>query len=51
VGGHRTLVTQLYFKGDPRLGPDPFDEKPLIIGLKKQGSIFRGTFNIVLRKS
>ena len=54
--GYKTLVTQLYFEGDPHNDKDPFIKKSLIIPLKKvavkTGQTYeRGTFDIVLAKS
>src|SRR5262245_25472859 len=45
--GHRPLTTQLYFKGDPWLGRDPFVRKSLIIEL----SDAKGVFDIILAKA
>jgi catechol 1,2-dioxygenase len=49
---HKTLVTQLYFKGDPNIEGDPFVRPSLIIALKEQkvgtASYESGTFDIVL---
>ena len=44
---HKPLTTQLYFKGDPWIGRDPFVRKSLIIELQKTS----GTFDIVLAKA
>ena len=52
--GYRTLVTQLYFKGDPHNGSDPFIRKSLIIDLHERkataGTYRSGAFDIVLAK-
>jgi len=52
--GYKTLVTQLYFKGDPHNATDPFIQKSLIIelGEVKVGAqtYAVGTFDIVLAK-
>ena len=49
---HRTLVTQLYFKGDPHIEGDPFVRPSLIIELKQNqaetASYESGVFDIVL---
>jgi len=47
---HIPLTTQLYFKGDPFLAKDAWaSRKPsLAIGLKEDGKLRRGTFDIVL---
>jgi catechol 1,2-dioxygenase len=49
---HKTLVTQLYFKGDTHIEGDPFVRPSLIIQLKEQkigtGVCERGIFDIVL---
>ena len=45
--GCKTLVTQLYFKGDPWLATDPLDRASLIIE-PKDG---KGCFDIVLEKA
>lgn len=49
---HETLVTQLYFKGDPQIAGDPFVESSLIIALKNHtvglSSYESGIFDIVL---
>ncbi len=50
--GYRTLVTQLYFKGDPMNDSDPFIKPSLIIDpatvTTKQGEYREGVFDIVL---
>jgi catechol 1,2-dioxygenase len=50
--GHRTLVTQLFFRNAPYLTTDPFVKKALVSTLKAkqgdQGPYWTGTFNIVL---
>jgi len=51
--GYRKLTTQLYFKGDPYNGIDPFIRKSLIIDLQSQQRYSKtfesGVFDIVLR--
>jgi len=53
--GYRTLVTQLYFKGDPMNKDDAFIKESLIIELKEQkvgdAAYEVGTFDIVLAKA
>jgi catechol 1,2-dioxygenase len=53
--GYRTLVTQLYFKGDPMNATDPFIRESLIIELKAEktdhGVYQRGVFDIVLARA
>ena len=48
----RTLVTQVYFKGDPYIATDPFVKKSLVISLdrfrEKGVPRYRGVFDIVL---
>ena len=51
--GHKRLVTQIYFKGDPHIAQDPWASKsPLIIELQKEksgkGPYMTGRFDIVL---
>lgn len=50
--GYKTLVTQLYFKGDPHNKTDDFIKESLIIDVGKQkadmGTYEVGTFDIVL---
>jgi protocatechuate 3,4-dioxygenase beta subunit len=51
--GHRRLITQCYFKGDPHITQDTWASKsPLIINLQKekcaQGTYLRGRFDLVL---
>jgi catechol 1,2-dioxygenase len=50
----RTLVTQVYFRGDPELGRDPFVLPALIIPLERdkdeEGEAYLGVFDIVLRQ-
>jgi catechol 1,2-dioxygenase len=50
----RTLVTQVYFRGDPELGRDPFVLPVLIIPLERkkdeEGEAYLGVFDIVLRQ-
>ncbi len=49
---HKTLVTQLYFKGDPNIEGDPFVRPSLVIQLEEQktetGTYERGVFDVVL---
>ncbi|HVF85749.1 MAG TPA: hypothetical protein VM821_07185 [Abditibacteriaceae bacterium] len=49
---HKTLVTQLYFKGDPNIEGDPFVRPSLVIQLKTQkagaATYESGVFDIVL---
>ena len=49
---HVPLTTQLYFKDDPFIAKDPWaSRKPsMAIGLKQDGSLLRGTLNIVLAR-
>jgi catechol 1,2-dioxygenase len=53
--GYKTLVTQLYFKGDPMNAKDQFIKPSLIIPLAPEngdgGSYERGTFDIVLARA
>lgn len=53
--GHKTLVTQLYFEGDPENGRDQFIKPSLIIPLAAiklpQGQFQLGTFDIVLARA
>ena len=52
--GHRTLVTQLYFAGDPDLAGDPFVRPSLVVPLRRPGGDARrsrhqsAAFDIVL---
>ena len=50
--GYKSLVTQLYFKGDPHNKTDDFIKESLIIELRDQkvngGSYGAGTFDVVL---
>jgi len=52
VPGYRTLITQLYFRGDPHQEKDHFIKDSLIIDLDEQtadqGKYRRGVFDIVL---
>jgi len=52
--GYRTLVTQLYFKGDPHNKTDRFIKESLIIDLKREkagDAVYeRGEFDIVLAR-
>jgi protocatechuate 3,4-dioxygenase beta subunit len=54
AAGYRTLITQLYFEGDPHQAGDAFIKKELIIKLEKQkkgeAEYERGVFDIVLAK-
>lgn len=49
---HKTLITQLYFKGDPHIEGDPFVRPSLIIELAREqiedGVYESGVFDIVL---
>ena len=49
---HIPLTTQLYFQGDPYIADDPFasHKSSLAIGLKGDGKVQRGTFDIVLAR-
>ena len=51
----RTLVTQVYFRGDPELGRDPFVLPALTIPLElekdEEGVAYLGVFDVVLRQS
>ena len=51
--GHRRLITQLYFRGDPHQAEDRFIKQSLVIGLDRReraGQTFElGTFDIVLQ--
>lgn len=49
---HIPLTTQLYFRGDPFIGADPWAKhKPsLAIGLKQEGQYLRGVFDFVLAR-
>ncbi len=53
AAGHQTLVTQLYFKDDPRNEPDSLFKKSLAIDIEKvkteQGEYETGIFHIVLK--
>lgn len=53
--GYKTLVTQLYFKGDPYNKTDQFIKESLIIDLEAirlpQGIYHAGSFDIVLAKA
>lgn len=54
--GYKELVTQLYFKGDPKNAADQFIKESLIIELREQkvasgASYEGGTFDIVLAKA
>jgi protocatechuate 3,4-dioxygenase beta subunit len=48
--GHRTLITQLYFRGDPLLAGDSLVRPALVIELKDEGGILRGVFEIALAR-
>jgi catechol 1,2-dioxygenase len=49
---HVPLTTQLYFKDDPYIAKDPWaSRKPsMAIGLKQDGKLLRGNFDIVLAR-
>jgi catechol 1,2-dioxygenase len=49
---HVPLTTQLYFKDDPNIAKDPWaSRKPsMAIGLKQDGKLLRGNFDIVLAR-
>lgn len=49
---HVPLTTQLYFKGDPYIAKDPWaGRKPsMAVGLKQDGKVLRGNFDIVLAR-
>ena len=49
---HIPLTTQLYFKDDPYIAKDPWaSSKPsLAIGLKQDGELLRGVFDLVLAR-
>jgi len=53
--GYKTLVTQLYFEGDPENGRDQFIKRSLIIPLSPvkvpSGQFQLGTFDIVLARA
>jgi protocatechuate 3,4-dioxygenase beta subunit len=53
--GYKSLVTQLYFQGDPYNKTDQFIKESLIIGLQavklSQATYHAGTFDIVLAKA
>ncbi len=53
--GHKTLVTQLYFAGDPHNETDQFIKKSLIVSMQKiqknNSEYERGVFDIVLAPS
>ncbi len=55
VPGYRTLITQLYFRGDPHQKTDHFIRDSLIIELREQttdrGKYRSGVFDIVLAKA
>jgi catechol 1,2-dioxygenase len=50
---HVPLTTQLYFKGDPYIGNDPWaSNKPsMAIDLKQDGKVLHGTLDLVLNNS
>ena len=52
--GHRELVTQLYFEGDPEIEGDPFVRESLIVPLREMtgptGTFESAAFDIVLAK-
>ena len=45
---HRTLVTQLYFGGDPWLQGDPLVRPSLVIDLEERKGVLHGVFEAVL---
>ena len=49
---HVPLTTQLYFKDDPYIAKDPWaSRKPsMALGLKQDGKLLRGNFDIVLAR-
>jgi catechol 1,2-dioxygenase len=49
---HVPLTTQLYFKDDPFIAKDPWaSRKPsMAIGLKQDGQVLRGAFDVVLAR-
>ncbi len=53
--GYKTLVTQLYFKGDPHNATDQFIKQSLIVDIKEvklpQGAYQAGAFDIILAKA
>ncbi|CAH1780724.1 unnamed protein product [Owenia fusiformis] len=57
--GYHSLVTQIYFEGDPYLGendgcPPPYcgsDDPKRIVGLEEAGSTMKGSFDIILSGS
>lgn len=53
--GHRELITQLYFEGDPEIEGDPFVHPSLVVPLRQvkaaNGSYEAATFDIVLAAS
>ena len=55
AAGYATLITQLYFRGDPHLPGDPFARPSLVIDLREvndgNGPFATGTFNIVLARA
>jgi catechol 1,2-dioxygenase len=46
--GHQSLITQLYFCGDPYLADDPFQDASLVIALDDDGGDLSGRFDVVL---
>lgn len=53
--GHRELITQLYFEGDPEIPGDPYVRESLIVPLRElkgpTGAFESATFDIVLAKA
>ncbi|MEZ0231168.1 MAG: carboxypeptidase regulatory-like domain-containing protein [Planctomycetota bacterium] len=47
--GHKTLTTQLYFKGDPHLEKDPFMKKSLVREVTKKDGKGSVQFDVKLR--
>lgn len=46
--GHQSLITQLYFCGDPYLADDPFWDPSLVVALDDEGGDLSGRFDVVL---
>jgi catechol 1,2-dioxygenase len=55
--GHRPVTTQIYFRGDPKLGHDMCgpacnsDDPHRVIALARTGKELSGTFDVVLEKT
>ena len=49
---HIPLTTQLYFKDDPYIAEDPWASRKssLAIGLKQDGELLHGVFDLVLAR-